>query len=127
MAQWTQCGVPGPSSDSGTWGAVGLADLLDEAPAQQIQVAQQGVDRVNGRAGRPPSLKLLAPGMRNCAMTCGDAGPGRCRSGYKKPLVLQPYHLQPSCGVFVYIRRSILGSFPSSKAIYGRHADVTPA
>jgi hypothetical protein len=69
--------------------------------------------------------KLLPPGMRNYAMTCGDAGPGRSRSGYKKPLVLQPYHLQPSCGVFVYIRRSILGSFPSSKAICSRHADVT--
>ena len=41
----------------------------------------------------PPKPKLLALGMRNCAMTCGDAGPGRCCSGYKKPLVLQPYHL----------------------------------
>jgi hypothetical protein len=72
------------------------------------------------------SPKLLALGMRNCAMTCGDVGSGRCRSGYKKPLVLQPYHPQPGCGVFVYIRRSIFRSFPSSKAICGRHADVTP-
>src|SRR5437660_4201597 len=73
MAQWTQCGVPGPSSDSGTWGAVGLADLLDEAPAQQIEVAQQGVDRVNGRAGCPPSGCLVLCCVPVCPLGQGHA------------------------------------------------------
>jgi hypothetical protein len=53
--------IPGPAQATAC-SAVGLADLLDQAPAQHEQVTKHGVDRVNRGGARPPGGCLVGRG-----------------------------------------------------------------
>jgi hypothetical protein len=100
IAVWPPLGVSA-LSDQVAAGAITMGERLGSDDAQvlnadrcRIGAAAVRTSHGNGRTQISrfcivavdawlASPKLLALGMRNCAMTCGDAGPGRCRSGYK--------------------------------------------
>jgi hypothetical protein len=99
------------SGNSGPRGAVGLADLPDEAPAQHEQVTKQGVDRVNRGAARPPGGRPVPCRVPVCPLRQRRAEHARAVSQARRGSLMTP----PS----VHVPASVSRGMPT---VVGGHA-----